>query len=99
MKQNNHNEPYLLLKSKIESYTPITDSTWQQLQSFSQLLTIPAQTTLYPAGQHLTSFAFVCAGLFRAYITDNEGDDITKISSTKDAPRIHDRTDYRHYLY
>jgi CRP-like cAMP-binding protein len=70
--------PYTVLKNKLDSYTPISESSWQALQSFCELTTVKKNQLLYRAGDKQHSFAFVVSGLCRAYISSPEGSDYNK---------------------
>lgn len=69
---------YTLLKNKLDSYTPISESSWQTLQNYCELTTVKKNQLLYRAGDKLHSFAFVASGLCRAYISSPEGSDYNK---------------------
>lgn len=66
------------LRSAMQAYAPIPDSSWQHLVAMAKVLGLPKGAALYPAGQLPTSFGFVVSGLVRSFVTDAEGREYNK---------------------
>lgn len=66
------------LKTQLESYAPISEATWQRLQTLCTTRTLAKGETLYATGERPTSFAFVYRGLFRVYALDADGREYNK---------------------
>ncbi len=66
------------LKNVMDSYYPLSNETWQALIKFCTFKALAKHTTLYQYGLLPTSFAFVYSGLFRVFITDNDGNEYNK---------------------
>lgn len=61
------------LKSKFESYAPISKESWQLIESIITFRTIKKEETLLRHGQIARNVYFICKGALRAYFTDDEG--------------------------
>lgn len=67
-----------LLKTSFDSYSPITESTWQQLKTGCQLRHFKKNEMVYQAGVIPNSFSFVASGLVRCYVTNEKGQEYNK---------------------
>ncbi|NTS78826.1 Crp/Fnr family transcriptional regulator [Catenovulum sp. SM1970] len=72
------NDPLMHLRQVWDSYSPLTDDTWQQLQKGLSVKTIAKGTHLYAVDDTLSSFAFLHSGLMRAYMLDENGQEYNK---------------------
>ena len=82
----------LTLRACMETYYPLEESTWQALKPLCHLKHIHSGSELYGAGKHPDTFAFVLKGLFRVFISDENGNEYNKISLTSisfPAPWLH----------
>ena len=66
------------LRDSITTYAPCSDECWSALQYALSHKQLKRQALLLEAGTIPTSFAYVCKGLLRAYITDSEGNEYSK---------------------
>lgn len=66
------------LKSVMESYYPISSATWEGLESLFSFRHVAKSEELFSAGVQPTAFAFVVHGLFRVYVTDEDGHEYNK---------------------
>ncbi len=66
------------IKTKFESYSKISDSSWSLLKSLFQLKKLSKNDLLVRNGTYSKSIYFVCQGLLRAYFTNPDGDIYTK---------------------
>lgn len=63
----------------MDSYSPISDETWEKLDAICALKSINKNCNLYNSGGVPETFSFVYSGLFRAFIRDNNGTEYNKI--------------------
>ena len=68
--KGNHFE---VLRETRERYTPISEKTWAVFKNSRTLLNLEKEAYFCRAGDLPQSFAFVYAGLLRAYVTDENG--------------------------
>jgi CRP-like cAMP-binding protein len=66
------------LKKAMDSYSPLGAETWESLMAICKYRELKKQQVLYPLGEIPPSFAFVHAGLFRTFITDENGNEYNK---------------------
>ncbi len=69
---------FKFLREKITEYAVISDNTWRDYRAICQFRSLSKLQTLYSLGLIPSSFAFVCRGLFRAYICDEKGHEYNK---------------------
>lgn len=69
----------MALKKTMESYSEISDETWKKLAAICTFRNIKKNCNLYNIGDVPETFCFVCSGLFRAFTTDNKGNEYNKI--------------------
>lgn len=62
------------LKSKFESYAPVSKKSWEQIVSIVRFRVLEEGEVLLQEGQIARNFHFVCKGAVRAYFMDFEGD-------------------------
>lgn len=62
----------------MESYAPLSPKTWQALMTICEFKAIAKQHSLYPCARIPKSFSFVYKGLFRVFITNEEGKEYNK---------------------
>lgn len=61
------------LKSKLESYSFISENSWKLVESILQFQEIKKNEILLRNGQIAKKIHFVCKGTLRAYVTDLDG--------------------------
>jgi len=67
-------ERYILeLKSKFESYALISNESWLLIESIITFQTLKKGELLLTSGQIAKNLHYVCKGILRAYIINNEG--------------------------
>ncbi|MFH6993495.1 Crp/Fnr family transcriptional regulator [Flavobacterium sp. FlaQc-48] len=66
------------LKSKFESYAPISETSWQLIENIAAFQSIKKAEILLRNGQVAKEIYFICKGALRAFITDNEGNSYNK---------------------
>lgn len=66
------------LKAALDSYHPISQTTWQAFQSFCHIQSVKKGEVIYPLGHVPSSFCFVNEGLVRAYVIDENGNQYNK---------------------
>lgn len=70
-----NNEFYITeLKSKFESYAPISEESWLLIESIVTFQTLKKEEVLLRNGQIAKNLHFICKGALRAYVTDRQGD-------------------------
>ncbi len=67
------------LKKIMDTYTLISDITWEDFKTICSFQDIKKGDALYKMGEIPTSFAFVNKGLFRSYILDDKGSEYNKM--------------------
>ncbi|WP_245825492.1 Crp/Fnr family transcriptional regulator [Pseudocolwellia agarivorans] len=72
------NQAFLALKTAMNAYYPLSDSTWNTFIKFCECINVNKNEALYPSGQVPQSFAFVYQGLFRAFHIDDKGHEYNK---------------------
>jgi CRP-like cAMP-binding protein len=70
---------FTALKKVLDSYSLLSDDTWEKLQALCEIKRVDKNTLLYKHGEIPDSFAFVYSGLFRMFITDAKGNEYNKI--------------------
>jgi CRP-like cAMP-binding protein len=75
----NTNRAFTALKGSLESYFPISDDTWSALKAICKYRQINKYQSLYLTGEIPRSFAYVFSGLFRSFVTDENGNEYNKI--------------------
>lgn len=75
---NDEKKAFVALRESLESYAPISEATWQSLESFVVFRKLKKQSLLYSAGKVPNSFAFVYQGLVRCFICDAKGNEYNK---------------------
>lgn len=70
---------FIALKNNIDLYSPISKETWSAFKMICKFRQINKHQILYQAGDIPTSYSFVYSGLFRNYISDDEGNVYNKI--------------------
>lgn len=73
------NEAFVALKKVMESYSPISDETWNTLEAICAFRNIKKNCKLYNSGEVPGTFSFVYSGILRAFTTDNKGNEYNKI--------------------
>ncbi|OKY27437.1 MULTISPECIES: Crp/Fnr family transcriptional regulator [Thalassotalea] len=68
----------------MNTYYPISESTWQCFQKICQFHEVKANSIIYPLAETPSSFSFIYQGLMRAYSVDNKGNEYNKIFFTED---------------
>ncbi len=76
---NSEKVAFNALKTKMDSYYPLSETTWNSLRAISTFKRIPKHFNLYPLAEIPTTFAFVYSGLFRAYTLNEKGHEYNKI--------------------
>lgn len=71
-------EAFTALRGVMNSYAPISHDTWEGLRAICAFEELPKHHILYPYGVVPKSFAFVYKGLFRVFITDDDGNEYNK---------------------
>ncbi|MFC5045634.1 Crp/Fnr family transcriptional regulator [Aquimarina hainanensis] len=66
------------LRSKFETYTPISQSSWELMLPILNFQEIQKGEDLLQNGQVARYIHFICKGALRAYITDSEGNTYNK---------------------
>lgn len=61
------------LKQTIESYYPLSDQSWKQIESTTHFQTLKKGETLLQNGEIAKNLHFVAKGVLRAFITDQQG--------------------------
>ena len=74
----NEASAYSALRGSIESYSVLSDKTWQKLTEISTCRTLSKQTLLYRSGDIPDTFAFVYRGLVRCFVCDKNGNEYNK---------------------
>lgn len=75
LKQNSFNA----LRNAMDSYYPLTETTWQAIQTICVLRQLEKGQFLIQAGEKPHTFGYVYKGLLRAYITDIKGKEYNKM--------------------
>jgi CRP-like cAMP-binding protein len=75
----NTNCAFTALKESLKSYSPISDDTWLALKTICKFRQINKRHALYLAGEIPRTFSYVFSGLFRSFVTDENGNEYNKI--------------------
>lgn len=75
----NSNSAFTALKKSLELYVPISDDTWLALKGICRFRQIGKHQALYRTGEIPKSFAYVFSGLFRSFVTEENGSEYNKI--------------------
>lgn len=70
---------FISLKKALESYSPITNETWQAFTGICKPRSLSKNTVLYSAGVIPKSFSYVYQGLIRCYVCDEKGHEYNKM--------------------
>ncbi len=62
----------------MDSYSPISSKTWEALKAICEFKSLPKNFILYQCAKLPISFSFVYSGLFRVFITDDNGNEYNK---------------------
>ena len=74
-----NNEKHLQnLKSKFESYAPISENSWQLIDSIVEFQSVKKGELLLRNGEIAKEIYFICEGALRAFITDSTGNTYNK---------------------
>ena len=76
---NVKDKAFFALREVMESYSPLSDQTWQSLQTICDVREIAKNCNLYQIGEYPSSFSFVYSGLFRAFAMDDKGNEYNKV--------------------
>ncbi len=66
------------LHNSLQGYFPISPTTWQALQKACTLKRVDKGTHLYSLGETPHHFAYIVTGLFRVFISDEQGNEYNK---------------------
>lgn len=66
------------LKSKFESYAPISENSWQLMESIVEFQSVKKGELLLRNGEIAKDIYFICKGALRAFITDGAGNTYNK---------------------
>ena len=66
------------LKSKFESYAPISETSWQLIESIVEFQSVKKGELLLRNGEIAKEIYFICKGALRAFITDATGNTYNK---------------------
>jgi len=69
---------YQAFKQSMDTYTPISDDTWQALRAETKITRLNKNQVLYQAGSIPTTFAWVFMGLVRGFVCDDNGNEYNK---------------------
>jgi CRP-like cAMP-binding protein len=69
---------FTLLRQTLESYSPISDETWQAFKKICTLRSLPKGSFLYKVGELPTAFSYVFQGLVRCFVCDEKGNEYNK---------------------
>ena len=84
MTQHHEHHAYLALKRALDSYTVITDDTWQKFKRICKFRRLDKQTLLYKAGDIPKSYSYVYQGLIRCFVVDEKGTEYNKMFFDED---------------
>ncbi len=73
------NLAFAALKITMDSYSPLSEETWSALKTVCTHRMIGKDHILYQIGEVPISFSFVYSGLFRNFITNEKGNEYSKI--------------------
>ena len=75
---NDLENAFAALKKSMDSYYPLEVATWEAFKGISKYRELKKHQVLYALGEIPSSFAYVYAGLFRTFITDDKGNEYNK---------------------
>jgi len=70
---------FLALRESLESYSPISDETWQAFIGISKFRSLMKHTLFYSSGKRPHSYAYIYQGLARCFVCDEKGNEYNKI--------------------
>lgn len=79
MRQLAETNAFQALKASLDQYHPLSDISWNALCQISECRSVPKQYLLYRSGEIPRTFSYVISGLFRAFVTTNDGKEYNKI--------------------
>lgn len=74
----NKDSAFLALRKALETYSPISDETWQAFIGIAKFRSLARRSLLYSAGVIPRSYAFVYQGLIRCFVCDENGNEYNK---------------------
>jgi len=72
-------EAFIALKAVMDSYSKLSNRTWNDLKEICEFTKLKKFDVLYQCGEVPKSFSFVFSGLFRVYISDKNGNEYNKL--------------------
>jgi len=78
MTLSDEEKAYLALRKSLESYSFISNETWQALRGFSKFRSLTKDCILYRIGEVPNSYAYVYQGLVRCFVYDEKGNEYNK---------------------
>ena len=69
---------YRAFKQTLDSYTPISDTTWYALKAVTQIKRLEKNQVLYQAGDIPATFVWVFHSLIRGFVCDEKGNEYNK---------------------
>ena len=69
---------YQAFKQTLDTYSPISDTTWQALKAVTRIKRLEKHQVLYQAGDVPSTFAWVFQGLIRGFVCDDNGNEYNK---------------------
>lgn len=69
---------FIALRKSLESYSNISDDTWQAITDIAKFKVLAKHTLLYTAGDIPQSYAFIYQGLIRCFVCDEKGNEYNK---------------------
>ncbi len=69
---------FFALRKSLESYSSITDETWQAFRGICKFRSLTKHSLLYRAGDIPDSYAYVYQGLVRCFVCDENGNEYNK---------------------
>lgn len=69
---------FQFLKSRLDSYSPISDATWQALQAIARPRVLSKKEVFCQVGDQPSTFGFIASGLMRVFIADEKGAEYNK---------------------
>ncbi|CAM4189866.1 Crp/Fnr family transcriptional regulator [Pseudoalteromonas byunsanensis] len=71
-------EQFTHLREVLEAYSPLSETTWQQITSLCKPAEYRKEQYIYPYGQLPKTFAFIHKGLVRLFASDHKGQEYNK---------------------
>ncbi|MDU0352681.1 hypothetical protein RS130_01015 [Paraglaciecola aquimarina] len=72
-------QAFLALRRSMETYSPLSNETWQFFKQICTFKSLPSQSVLYRAGEIPKSFSYIVKGLVRCFVSDEKGNEYNKI--------------------